>query len=273
MLENKIKKFQGSEVELEYLLTGESNNEVIMFVHGAGTNLRQFFPQHEYFSMDYQVLSVSLRGHGKSSNPAKLTSSEFSLKKHRDDLLELLQFLSVETVHYVGNSAGGMIGYELVKEQPSLLSSFVTFGTTAELTYPLFFSKAIVGINRWMFKLAPGAHCKFLARNSSKIKSVQEEIANQFMLSKDSVSLFQHHLGNYSYLDVLEKLEIPFLLVQGEEDKDINMNLKSTIHAIESNTNATIRKIAKAGHFANLESPTEFNKMIENFLITNTQKY
>ena len=59
-MDEEIKTYRCSEVELEYLLTGENDTEVVTFVHGAGTNLRQFYVQHEHFSGQYKILSVSL---------------------------------------------------------------------------------------------------------------------------------------------------------------------------------------------------------------------
>lgn len=266
MIENKISRFRSSEVELEYLLTGEDNNEVIMFVHGAGMNLRQYLVQHEYFSKEFNVLSVSLRGHGKSSTPLNNKSEQFRLEKHRVDLLELLSYLNIQQVHYVGNSAGGIIGYEIIKSQPNVIKSLCTFGTTAELKYPSIVASCIVGINQVMFKISPERYSKFLARNTSKISSVQNEVSHQFMLSKDNVCYFQNNLGNYSYVDVIEKLKIPYLLVQGEWDRDINNNLKTTIQAIKKNKNASLVKLDSAGHIANLDNTEEFNKILENFI-------
>lgn len=262
-----IKGFKGTEVELEYLLTGVENEVVILFVHGAGTNLRQFLPQHTYFSKDYKVLSLSLRGHGKSTYPVPANESSFALEKHCQDVLELLQYLKIDHVHYIGNSAGGIIGYELYQKNPALFTSFTTFGTTAELKFSPFVTNLIVGINRWMFKINANGHSRFLGKNSSKVTHVQKEISKQFLLSKDVIHLFQKHIGNYSYIHVLERIAIPFLLIKGELDKDINSNLTTTIEAINSNDRATIIDLKGAGHMANLDRPEEFNSLVEKFVI------
>jgi len=265
MLEG-IKRLKGSEVELEYLLTGQTNEETIMFVHGCGANLRQFVAQHEYFSKEYKVLSLSLRGHGKSSNPEVPGVSSYSLKKNRDDILELLEHLDIQNVNYVGNSAGGMIGYEIIGAYPNLLKSFITFGTTAELRTSRLATSIITGITQMMLKLGPAKYSRFIGKNSSIFPKVQKEIAELFFLANGDIHYFQRNLGNYSYIDVLEKMTVPFLLIKGENDKDINRNLQSTIHAVNKNQYASIVTLKQVGHLANLDSPEEFNRTIENFI-------
>ncbi len=264
MLE-KIQKFVGSEVELEYLLTGEENIETIIFIHGAGSNLRQFKTQHEYFSEEFRVLSISLRGHGNSSNSKENTPEGYTLEKNRDDILELLEYLEIEKIHYVGNSAGGLIGYELISKKPQLFSSFITFGTTAELKLSNFTINLISNIDRFMLKVNPEGYSKFMSKHSSKYSNVQKETYNLLALMKKGI-LIRKNIGNYSYTNIIEKINIPFLLIESEFDNDINNNLKTTIEAIDNNDNASITKLGQAGHFANLDKPKEFNKIIENFI-------
>ncbi len=263
---DKIKKFKGSEVQMEYLLTGEEHDETIMFVHGAGTNVRQFIAQHQFFSKAYKVLSVSLRGHGESTNPIMRSVAEYTMKKHRDDILEILEHLKIQSMYYVGNSAGGMIGYELVAIKPQLFKGFVTFGTTAELKYSRFVTNLIAGIDQVMLKVNPSGYYKFISKHSSKYENVQKEIYHELMMSIEAVPYFRKNLGNYSYLKVLENMDIPILLIQGELDHDINNSLKATLEIIGRSHNATVVTLAGAGHFANLDKPEEFNRIIEDFV-------
>ncbi|MBU5439194.1 alpha/beta hydrolase [Tissierella sp. MSJ-40] len=264
MLE-KIQRFNGSEVELEYLLTGEENVETIIFVHGAGSNLRQFKLQHEYLSKEFRVLSISLRGHGDSSNSLDNTSKGYTLEKNRDDILELLEYLKIEKIHYIGNSAGGLIGYELIIKKPQLFSSFITFGTTAELKLSKFVVNLISQIDRVMLRINPKSYYEFMSKHSSKYNNIQKEIYDLLIRTKKGI-LIRRNIGNYSYTNIIEKINIPFLVIKGEFDNDINNNLKTTIEAINNNNNASIIKLEGAGHFANLDKFEEFNRIIGEFI-------
>lgn len=260
-----IKTFKGSEVELEYLLTGENNSEVVMFVHGAGANLRQFFSQHEHFSDQYKVLSVSLRGHGLSGHPKIKIGEHYSLERNRDDILELVAFLKINNVHYVGNSAGGIIGFYIYDKNPHLLKSITTFGTTGELKYSALTTKIFSGIDKMIIRWNPRRYFSFLSKNISKNKSVQKEVFDMFMMSSEAIPYIRLNLGNYSFLNTIKTMNIPYLLIRGEQDKEINRSLGTTLEVITTNKRATVVKLEEAGHIANMDRPDEFNEILENF--------
>ena len=45
---------------MDYYLTGNKNQQTILFLHGLGADLSQFEEQQRYFESNYKVLSVSL---------------------------------------------------------------------------------------------------------------------------------------------------------------------------------------------------------------------
>lgn len=260
-----IKSFQGSEVELEYLLTGADKQEVIMFVHGAGSNLRQFFEQHNHFSGQYKVLSVSLRGHGLSGHPKMKEKANYTLEKNRDDLIELLGCLDIDKLNFVGNSAGGLIGLYMYEVRPDLFSSIATFGTVGELNYSNLTTKLFSGIDKLMLRFNPRGYLGFLSKNISEYEKVQKEIMDLFMMSIEAVPYLRGNLGNYSCLDIIKNMTVPYLLIQGEQDKEINRSLGTTLDVITTNKRASVVKLEQAGHIANLDRPDEFNKILGSF--------
>lgn len=104
-----------------------------------------------------------------------------------------------------------------------------------------------------------------MSKHSSKYYNVKEEIYELLILAREGV-LMRKNFGDYSYIDIIEDMDIPFLLIKGEFDNDINKNLETTIEAINNNYNASIIKLEQAGHFANLDKPKKFNRIVENFI-------
>ena len=123
-------------MQLEYFVNGESNKETILFVHGAGANASQFEKQHDFFSERCKVVSLSLRGHGGSPLPSPNDASPFSLEHNASDIIELIEELELENIHYVGNSTGGILGYIVCTRLADRLLSLTTFGTTGQITFP-----------------------------------------------------------------------------------------------------------------------------------------
>ena len=70
--------------------------------------------------------------------------------------------------------------------------------------------------------------------------------------------------GRTDITDYLSKIELPVLVLCGEEDNlstpDVMMGMSDKIHGSEFYT------IPKAGHLSPLENPDVVNKHIENFL-------
>jgi 3-oxoadipate enol-lactonase len=123
-------------VSLEYLLEGPADAPALCFVHGLGANLRQFLPQAAHFAGHYRVLLLSLRGHGGSGKPDPATAAAYALPILAQDVAALLDHLDIASLHFVGNSLGGLVGYELLPMGRPQLLSLTTFGTTAALHSP-----------------------------------------------------------------------------------------------------------------------------------------
>lgn len=266
MMLDQIKRFKGAEVELEYLLTGETNAETIMFVHGAGANLRQFIPQHHHFSERFKVLSVSLRGHGLSTSPTVQAPCNYTIERLGDDVLELLGHLQLTRIHYVGNSAGGVVGFYIVGTRPELIESLTTFGTTGEMKFSSTLTSLIAGIDKLMLRLNPGGYMRFMSKATSKQPEVQAAVYEQFMMAIHAIPHFRRNLGHYSFLEVIKQLNVPYLLIQGEYDNDINRSLKSTLEAMALSRQARVIGLKGAGHIANLDKPQDFNGLLEEIL-------
>ena len=262
-LKRKIKNIQLVEINMEYLLTGVENKKTILFVHGLGANLSQFENQHQYFQDSYKVLSVSLRGHGNTTSSRKLIESDFELSQLGDDIIMLLDTIEINKVHFVGNSMGGNIGYELIKSHPKRLLSFTSFGTTAKLNKPGFTK----GLMKFTYKLMSMKMIGKLSGSSGVSKGSKTKIIEMISQAQKSTVLnLVPHIGNFDYLEVIKNSQVRAQIIRGDKDKEINKVLKSTIEKFNARNNFNLIDIENAGHFANLDNPDLFNEILEAFL-------
>ena len=251
-------------ITMEYALDGPADTPVLAFVHGLGSNLQQFAAQAERFGDRYQVLLLSLRGHGGTSNATPPTADAYTPATLARDVSALLDHLHVRTLHYVGNSLGGLVGYELLRADPSRLRSLTTFGTTAELRS-----------SRWTYWLAAGTVrllgiggvARLVGASASKDKSVGAELERMYRhASKVAMLHIPQHIARYDYTDTLRSAHLPLLLIQGAQDKGINDALASTLAALGDAPDARVVPLADAGHFANMEQPERFGEVLNGFL-------
>jgi 3-oxoadipate enol-lactonase len=251
-------------VSLEYLLEGPADAPALCFVHGLGANLRQFLPQAAHFAGHYRVLLLSLRGHGGSGKPDPATAAAYALPILAQDVAALLDHLDIASLHFVGNSLGGLVGYELLPMGRPQLLSLTTFGTTAALHSPRLLywtvvaSVHLLGVNRL---------ARLIGRTSAKDPAVGRQLELLYrQTTKDALRLIPQHIARYDYTGVLRQAALPLLLIQGELDREINNNLASTLAALDATADGQVIPLPNAGHFANLDQPDAFNEILTTFL-------
>ncbi|MFP4437100.1 MAG: alpha/beta fold hydrolase [Chloroflexaceae bacterium] len=251
-------------VRIEYLLAGADNDQTILFIPGLGAHLEQFRAQIMQFRNDYRTLAVSLRGHGQSTYPPDPTADDFAPATLGTDIRQVLAQLDIPAAHVVGNSAGGLVGYELLATAPQVVRSLTTFGTAGELHAGVM-GKVIVLLDQL---LGPRGNAWIVQRVVLKNPAVVAQVADMIRSTPKPVIVnLRRHLDNYNYLPTLQSHpDLPFLLIQGEHDTAVNRILDTTIATLKQRRNAEIVHLADAGHFANLDQPAAFNQALAAFL-------
>lgn len=255
-------------VTVEYEFAGPAGAPVVCFVHGLGAAMEQFDPQVDRFSARYRVLRLSHRGHGRSGGAPTSEPEAYTPRALAEDLRALVGELGIDEVHFVGNSLGGLVGYELLKAGRPRLRSLTTFGTTAELHSSILKYWIVVGSIRLFGTLfGSNAMASLLEKSGSKDPEVGAVLKRMFFCAKqDALTMLTKSIANYDYTPVLSAADVPVLLIRGELDKEINATLSSTLAAIYRLPRGRVVSLAGAGHFANMEQPQEFNRVLESFL-------
>jgi 3-oxoadipate enol-lactonase len=251
------------DVRLEVASAGPCDAPPVVFVHGNGSNWRQFMPQLETFAARHRPIAVSLRGHGRSEMPGTPAVDDFTVPRLARDVAAVLDHLGVERAHLVGNSLGGLVGFELAATRPERLITLTTFGTTAQLHSSAALSWMVRGTVRILGTTLTGR----LAARSVADPDVGRRIAGLMaQADRRAVGFISQGIANYDYLSTLRTSTVPWLLLRGELDRGINRALTSTLTVIEARADAELVELAAAGHFANLEQPGAFDAALESFL-------
>nr|AAU84146.2 putative hydrolase or acyltransferase [uncultured archaeon GZfos37B2] len=251
-------------IRIEYSLSGIENNETLIFVHGLGANLHQFELQQQFFAKDYRVLLVSLRGHGGSSTLSCPARAEYTVRKLSWDVQALLQHPGIKKVHFVGNSLGGLVGYELLELDSDLLGSLTTFGTTPVLHASGFIQWSLLTVIRLF---GPKGMGWLVSKTGSKDAAVGAGIGRMYeTVSKDALELITANIADYDYTGTISGHRIPMLLIRGGLDTEINKNLDTTLAVLRENPDFELVELSGAGHLANMEVPDDFNGVLGGFL-------
>jgi pimeloyl-ACP methyl ester carboxylesterase len=107
--------------------------ETILIQHGFGRHAAFWYHWIPVLSRKYRVIRRDLRGHGHSSYPKKTDDYYYTLDTILQEILDTLDQLSVEKVHFLGESTGGILGEIFAAKYPERLLSLTICSTPTHL--------------------------------------------------------------------------------------------------------------------------------------------
>jgi len=115
-----------NKVKICYQVQGEGYPVVL--IHGFGSKKESFMAQVPALSQEFKVISFDNRGSGKSGRP----NIPYTMEMFVDDIKALLDYLTIDKVHLIGLSLGGMIGLNYVLKHPNTVNKLVLINTLAQ---------------------------------------------------------------------------------------------------------------------------------------------
>lgn len=256
---------------ISYIYNDNKSSQTLLFIHGAGSNLDQFEGQVNFFNDAYNCISVTLYGHDVSQANEKFIPQDFELSRLAEDVILLLEDLKITSVHIIGNSAGGLVGFEIIKSNQVHVLSITTFGTAPKIMYPKSMVSLISKMDAVFLIKNPMKYLTFAAKASSKHEHTIHKITEIMMESKHAAHHIRSQIGRYDYLDLISKMKIPYLLLTGPHDKSINKVLKRHVKTIQKNPYIQMIQLDHSGHFMNMDQPDIFNEVVKQFVQKNSK--
>ena len=111
-----------------------SNRETILLQGGFARHAAFFYHWVPALSRHYNVIRRDLRGHGYSSAPPIANKPDaYTLDAVLSDIVDTLDQLKIEKVHFFGESTSGMLGEILAAKHPERLHSLTICSSPAYL--------------------------------------------------------------------------------------------------------------------------------------------
>jgi 3-oxoadipate enol-lactonase len=252
-------------VGVDYEMTGRPGAPVVTFSHALATNQGIWAPQVAAAEAEYRVLRYDTRGHGASDVPA----GPYTFPQLVEDTRDLLDGLGVKRTHFVGISMGGMVGQWLALMYPERLSSLVlcdTSARTAPEAREVWDERVAVAaregmaahvepsIGRWFTPSFAHAHPEIADPVRAMIRATDPR---GFIGCAAA-------LRGHDVLDRLSEIEIPTLIVVGEEDPGTPVAAAEAMHARIAGSELVV--LPSASHLSNLEQTEAFNDALLSFL-------
>ncbi|RPI14019.1 MAG: alpha/beta hydrolase [Ignavibacteriae bacterium] len=248
---------------------GEGNKKSIIFVHAFPTCNRMWDPQVEALEKEYNVITYDLRGFGYSDMDYNLT-----MDSHVDDLFSILESSELDKPVICGLSMGGYITLRALERGQDKFKAVVLCDTRSEADA----NENKIKRAAQIAQIKGGGLNDFI---STFIKGTMSESTLNGDEAKKNISGFLKEIISWqkpegictalmtlaSRTDTtafLEQLNIPTLIMVGEDDKLTPPELSKAMHS--KIKDSQLKLISGAGHFTNLENRVEFNENLVNFL-------
>ncbi len=254
-------------VEIDYNFYQVESSPVVAFVHGFPFNQKMWNPQVELLKNKYSILTYDIRGLGKS----EVGDGQYIFENLVDDFIELLKVLKIERVLACGLSMGGYVILRAYEKQPSLFHALILCDTRAEADG----NEAKLKRSQMLHILKSHGKEKFadefmktvLSPKTFENKKDIVDFVRNMILENDARGI----AGNLIALatrtdtsDVLNKIDIPTLIIVGEDDVLTPPSLAQSIHNRIKSSEIAI--IPEAGHLSNIENSDAFNEKLLKFL-------
>jgi pimeloyl-ACP methyl ester carboxylesterase len=260
-------------VSLYYEEAGDGTPMVM--VHEFAGDYRSFEPQMRHFARRYRCVAYNARGYPPSDVPEDVAS--YSQDRARDDILAVLDGLSIERAHIVGVSMGSLaaLHFGLHYPQRALSLTLGGCGYGAERSQrqqfrdesaafaariesqgmPAVAGEYGSGPTRVQFENKdPRGYAEFLAQLAEHSTPGSANTLRGVQMQRPSV---------YDLEEALAALKVPTLIMAGDEDDpclEASLYLKRVIPA------AGFALLPKTGHALNLEEPDLFNRLVDDFV-------
>ena len=238
--------------------------EPVVFAHGLGMNGDLFFNQVRPFSEKYHMVTVDLRGFGRSDKPRH--EGAYLIERLAEDIAGVIRALDIGPAHFVGTSMGGYIGITLGLNAPELCRSVSLCHTAHSASIPreVVQTRLAALKKQTMEEYAKLVSSQALAQPADAI--VQEWVEEMVARNDREIytQILTEGLGTFDESERVSSLSLPTLVLVGDEDRVIPPERGREIAA--SVKGARLVEIQGVGHLSYMERPDVFNAAVLDFL-------
>lgn len=248
-----------------FVSEGSETAPAVLLSHTLASRAEVWGYQLPLLSQRFRVILYDVRGHGES----EASGDNYSLEELANDVVKLLDHLSIERTAFVGISLGGMIGQVLGLTAPDRLSALVLCSTGSEVNEAMktnldqridsvrlkgLESQVEPTLERW---LTP----EFLQSAPETAAWIGDLIRST---SPDGFIGCCRALQKLNVTERLKEIKVPTLLVPGEKDQGFPPSVLESIR--ERIEDSKLQILKGAAHLGIVEQAHRFNEIVLPFL-------
>jgi pimeloyl-ACP methyl ester carboxylesterase len=247
----------------------------LVLVHEFAGDAQSWDPQVCFFARRYTVVTYNARGYPPSDVPED--PAAYSQQTSVDDLYHLMRHLKIERAHICGLSMGGFcvlhFGFQHAEMARSLVVAGCGYGAVKTEREKFQRDSELVAQRmerEGMPAMAPlygrgPTRVQFESKDPKGFQKFLEQLGGHSGVgsARTLMGVQRTRPSLYDLQDQMERLDVPTLVVTGDEDEPC---LEPALLMKRKIPRAGLLVIPKTGHTVNLEEPEAFNRAVLDFL-------
>lgn len=242
-----------ADAALYYEINGKPDGWPLVMLHGGLGSSADLQPLQQYLSANYKLISIDLRGHGKST----LGQSALSYWQHQQDVQAVLQRLDIQRYALFGFSDGGIVAYRLAATQPANVSCLFTLGAQWRLVDGDPAIELLTGVSAEFWRANFADDVDYYETNNPAADFAK-------LVSAVKTSWLDTSATGYP-AQLVKQIQCPTLVMRG--DKDFLFSLLEAVALTKEIADSHFANLPLCSHAAHLEAPELVGKMLARFVM------
>jgi pimeloyl-ACP methyl ester carboxylesterase len=248
-----------NDIDINYEILGEDNTPSVVILHGWGANLQTMLPVSKYLSRKYKVYSIDLPGFGKSGQP----NSMYTVTDYAKIVLNFIQNMNIQNPTLIGHSFGGRVIIKMVGElgyKPKNIIFVDSAGVKPKRSIKYYFKVYSFKLTKQIIKLL---------NNKEKAEKIIADLrknagSTDYNAASENMKQVFINVVNEDLKQYLPKINVPALLIWGENDKDTPVKDAKIFEKLIPDSGLVVLK--EAGHYSYLDKLGDFLVIITKFM-------
>jgi len=251
-------------ITFNYQIDGPDNAPWLVMSNSLACNIAMWDPQAAALQSSFRILRYDQRGHGATEAPGGRYTFDLLI----DDVIALLDALSIKRAHFAGLSMGGATGMGLAQRHPDRFDRVVICDSpcaSTPATAQQWEERIAVARDKGMDALIDSTMARWfppetLAANPPHLDRVRE------MIRTTPVNGFigcAAALADHDFRSKLGSVTRPVLFMVGEKDGTTPAAMRQMHEALPG---SKFVELPGAGHISNLDQPDVCTRALRDFL-------
>jgi pimeloyl-ACP methyl ester carboxylesterase len=234
----------GSMVHYEALGRGRP----IIFLHGWVGSWRYWINAMQIASTSFRAYALDLFGFGDTMHDPL----RYSLDQQANLLRHFLEEMGIGKVALVGHNLGALVGFSYLKQWPQTVDRMMAINCPLEYSSinTRMRTAAIPELMDWLAARTPEAIAALSDASKVDLQAVSASMAGL--------------QANTNMFAGIRDLSVPCLFVYGPNDPAITMPSQEKTDSFPNHMNQV--NLESTGHFPMIDNPTQFNRLLTDFL-------